>query len=164
MHAFAAADVRSAQSTNRRYRVARRCDGAASTVSRRRWDRGGGGNVDGGLLVLPDASNSARGGLIIALAERYRLPAVYVNRRFAAFGGLMSYGIDIDDMFRRAADYVDRIFNGEKPSDLPVQNPTKFQLVINLKTAEALDITITPTLLATGKRWIAAVRVQKVGY
>ena len=86
---------------------------------------------------------------IIALAAQYRLPAVYTLRYFAASGGLMSYGPDLTDLFRRAAAYVDRILRGAKPSDLPVQAPTKFELVINLKTAKALGVTIPPSLLAT---------------
>jgi putative ABC transport system substrate-binding protein len=86
--------------------------------------------------------------LIVALAARYRLPAVYSLRVFAAEGGLMSYGPDNVDQFRRAAGYVDRILNGAKPADLPVQMPVKFELVINLKTAKALGLTVPDTLLA----------------
>ena len=84
---------------------------------------------------------------IIALATRYRLPAVYSFPFFAADGGLMSYGSDLADLTRRSAAYVDRILKGDRSSDLPVQNPTKFDLAINLKTAKALDITIAPSLL-----------------
>ena len=86
--------------------------------------------------------------LIIALAARYRLPAVYPFRYFAASGGLFSYGSDVADLFRRAATYVDRILKGAKPGDLPVQAPSKFELVINLKTAEALGLDVPPLLLA----------------
>ena len=86
--------------------------------------------------------------LIIALAARYRLPAVYTSRNYVAHGGLISYGPDILDQFRRAAGYVDRILKGEKPSDLPVQAPTKYELIINLKTAKDLDISFPPLLLA----------------
>ena len=86
---------------------------------------------------------------IISLAARYRLPAVYPYRLFAEVGGLLSYGVDLADNFRRAATYVDRILKGEKPSDLPVQAPVKSELVINLKTAKALGLTIPPLLLAT---------------
>ena len=103
---------------------------------------------NGGLMVLPDISATNHRDLIIALAARHRLPAVYPFRYFAANGGLISYGSDVADVYRRAASYVDRIFNGEKPSALPVQAPTKFELVINLKTAKALGIDVPATLLA----------------
>ena len=86
---------------------------------------------------------------IITLAARYRLPAVYPYRFFTTSGGLMSYGIDPNELFRRAASYVDRILKGAKPADMPVQNPDKFELVINLKTAQALGITVAPSLLTT---------------
>jgi putative tryptophan/tyrosine transport system substrate-binding protein len=79
---------------------------------------------------------------------RYRLPAIYAYRFFAALGGLLSYGADLGDNFRRAADYVDRVLKGEKPADLPVQAPTKFELAINLKTAKVLGLTVPPSLLA----------------
>ena len=86
---------------------------------------------------------------ITSLAARYRLPAVYPFRFFAELGGLLSYGNDQPDQFRRAATYADRILKGEKPSELPVQAPVKFELVINLKTAKALGLDVPPTLLST---------------
>src|SRR6516162_2804748 len=101
-----------------------------------------------GLFVMPDAFTITYRVEITSLAARYRLPAVYGQRFFAELGGLLSYGEDWTDNFRRAATYADRILKGEKPSDLPVQAPVKFQLVINLKTARALGLEVPPTLLA----------------
>jgi putative ABC transport system substrate-binding protein len=100
-----------------------------------------------GLLVLPDISTTLHRDAIVALAARYHLPAVYPYRYFTALGGLMSYGIEPNDLFRRAASYVDRILKGEKPAELPVQLPTKFELVINLKTAKSLGMTVPQSLL-----------------
>jgi ABC-type uncharacterized transport system substrate-binding protein len=101
-----------------------------------------------GLIVLPDAFTSARRKSIIALTIVHRLPAISAFRFFPADGGLMSYGVDIPDQFWRASSYVDRILKGEKPADLPVQQPTKFEFVINLKTVKALGLTVPPQLLA----------------
>jgi putative ABC transport system substrate-binding protein len=105
---------------------------------------------DGGLFVVqhPVTVTGVHSALIIRLAERHRLPAIYAYRTFATDGGLISYGVDPVDLFRRAAGYVDRILRGEKPADLPVQAPTKFELVINLKTAKALGLEVPPKLLA----------------
>jgi putative ABC transport system substrate-binding protein len=101
------------------------------------------------LLVLPDFFTMTNRASILASAVQANLPAVYWNRAFVADGGLMSYGTDNSDIIRRAAGYVDRILKGEKPIDLPVQNPTKFELTINLKTARAIGVTFSPVLLAT---------------
>ena len=103
---------------------------------------------NGGLIVMPDAFLNVHRAEITSLAARYRLPAVYPYRFFTELGGLLSYGNDLLDNFRRAATYADRILKGAKPSDLPVQAPTKFELVINLKTAKALGLDVPPTLLA----------------
>ena len=103
---------------------------------------------DGALVVLPDLFTATNRQSIITLAAQYRLLAVYPFRYFVASGGLMSYGIEMFETYRQAASYVDRILKGEKPGDLPVQAPTKYELVINLKTARALGIDVPPTLLA----------------
>ena len=107
------------------------------------------GGPNGGLIVVMSARAIAQRDLITSLAARYRLPAVYADRSFVNSGGLMSYGVDFLDQWRLAAGYVDRILKGEKPADLPVQQPTKYEFVINLKTAKALGLTIPETLLAT---------------
>jgi putative ABC transport system substrate-binding protein len=107
-----------------------------------------GRGVNGGLIVTGSGLAFAHQDLIISLANRHRLPAVYWNRRFVTRGGLISYGPNTIDPFRRAADYVDRILKGTKPADMPVQAPTKYELVVNLKTAKALGLEIPPTLLA----------------
>jgi putative ABC transport system substrate-binding protein len=104
--------------------------------------------ADGGLVVLPDNSTNFHRDLIVTLAVRHRLPAMYPFRRFVVSGGLAYYGADERDTSRKAAGYVDRILKGEKPADLPVQAPTKYELVINLKTAKALGLDVPPTLLA----------------
>jgi putative ABC transport system substrate-binding protein len=103
---------------------------------------------NGGLIVLPDVSTVHHRDLIIALAARHRLPAIYPYRFYAVSGGLISYGSDVADVFRRAAAYVDRVLKGEKPGELPVQAPTKFETVVNLKTAKALGLESSPMLLA----------------
>jgi len=109
---------------------------------------------NGGLIVPPDATTLPNRDLIVALAARFRLPAVYPYRFFVASGGLISYGIAYADVFRRAAAYVDRILRGEKPGELPVQTPTKFELAINLKTVKALGLTVPPMLFAIADEMI----------
>jgi putative ABC transport system substrate-binding protein len=101
-----------------------------------------------GLILTGSGLAVVHRDLIITAANRHKLPAVYYERYYAVAGGLISYGPDFLDQFRRAAGYIDRIFKGEKPADLPVQAPTKFELVINLKTAKALGLTVPQTLLA----------------
>jgi putative ABC transport system substrate-binding protein len=103
---------------------------------------------NGGAVVTPSPEASRHRDVIITLTARHRLPAVYAYRSFVIDGGLISYGPDMVDQYRRAAGYVDRILKGEKPADLPVQAPTKYELVINLKTAKALGLDVPPTLLA----------------
>ena len=99
-------------------------------------------NPNSGLIVMPDSFPIAHRGEITLLTARYRLPTVYPFRSFAENGGLLSYGVDLTDNFRRAATYANRILKGEKPSELPVQAPVKFELVINLKAAKALGLDV----------------------
>jgi len=103
---------------------------------------------NGGLVATASALAVVRRDLVIALAAQHKLPAVYFERFFVTAGGLISYGANFIDQYRRAAGYVDRILKGEKPADLPVQTPTKYELVINLKTAKALGLTVPPSVLA----------------
>ena len=102
---------------------------------------------DGGLIILPTPMALAHASTIAELALKQKLPAISYSRNFAESGGLMAYGVDLDDQLRRAATYVDRILKGAQPGDLPVQQPTKFQFVINVKTAKALGLTIPPSVL-----------------
>ena len=104
-------------------------------------------SANGGLIVA-GGTQTVHSNVITTLAARHRLPAVYADRAFVTDGGLIAYGPDRVDEFRRAATYVDRILRGEKPADLPVQAPTKYETVINLKTAKALGLDVPPTLLA----------------
>ena len=118
----------------------------ASEIERNVVSFAGSGN--GGLIITGSAFANVHRKLIIALAARHKLPAIYFTRYFVTEGGLMSYGTDLVEQFRQAADYADRILRGEKPADLPVQAPTKYELVINNKTAKALGLTVPASLLA----------------
>jgi putative tryptophan/tyrosine transport system substrate-binding protein len=109
---------------------------------------------DGGLVVLPHALTIFNASVIVGLAQRYRMPDVHALAEVAAVGGLVSYGLNWDDQFRRAAEYVDRILRGAKAAELPVEQPTKFELAINLKTAKAIGLEIPPTLLTRADRVI----------
>jgi putative ABC transport system substrate-binding protein len=108
-----------------------------------------------GLIVLSGFLAGLNRGAIIALAAQHRLPAVYASRDAVADGGLISYGPDVIDQYRQAAGYVDRILKGEKPADLPVQAPTKYEMVLNMRTAKALGLTIPPSILAIADEVIA---------
>ena len=111
----------------------------------------------GGLIVMPDSFNVTNRDLVIALAARYGVPAIYFTAAyFAKSGGLICYGTDFAEQFRQAAGYVDRILKGEKPANLPIQQPTKFELVINLKAAKALGLIVPSSLLATADECAAA--------
>jgi putative ABC transport system substrate-binding protein len=103
---------------------------------------------NGGLIITPSGPAFVHRDLIVALAARHKLPAVYFERFFVAAGGLISYGPDRIDQYRQAAGYVDRILKGEKPADLPVQAPTRYETVLNLKTAKALGLDVPATVLA----------------
>jgi putative ABC transport system substrate-binding protein len=135
----AAASTLAVESTVASVRNAAEIKDALATLSR---------DADSGLIVLPDLFTTNHRELIVGLAAQHRLPAVYPFRYFATGGGLMSYGIDIVDLFRRAAGYVDKILRGAKPGDLPVQKPDRFEFVINLTTAKALGLSVPRVLLA----------------
>jgi len=109
---------------------------------------------NGGIMVLPDTTTSVNRALIVESTRGHLLPAVYPFRFFVTEGGLACYGIDVLEIFRHAGSYVDRILRGEKAGDLPIQAPTKFELIVNLKTAKALGLTISPTLLARAEEVI----------
>lgn len=108
-----------------------------------------GGKAHAGLIVMPDNFNTVHRNLIISLADRWRIPAIYPYRYFVEAGGLISYGVDAKDLFRRAPEYVGKILRGAKAAELPVQAPTKFELAINIKTAKALNLVVPKVLLAT---------------
>lgn len=110
--------------------------------------------ANGGLIVTASAFAFNYREQIVTLAARYKLPAVYSARDFAVSGGLIAYGADFREQYRRAAGYIDRILKGEKPADLPVQAPTKYELIINLKTAKTLGLTMPPSLLASADKVI----------
>jgi putative tryptophan/tyrosine transport system substrate-binding protein len=101
-----------------------------------------------GLIVPPMPATSVHRDAIVALAARYRMPAIHAFRSFVVRGGLMSYGVELNELYRRAAAYVDRLLRGERTEDLPIQQPTMYELVINLKTANTIDLTVPPTLPA----------------
>jgi putative tryptophan/tyrosine transport system substrate-binding protein len=101
------------------------------------------------VIVQNSAPTQANLRLTVELAAQHRLPAIYASKEFVDAGGLVTYGVSYPDLYRRAAAYVDKIFKGAKPSDLPIEQPTKFELVLNLKTAKALGLEIPPTLVAT---------------
>jgi ABC-type uncharacterized transport system substrate-binding protein len=105
-------------------------------------------------MTLPDAMFFSQRDSVVELARKSRLPAMFPEKDFVDVGGLMAYGPSVSDNFRRAATYVDKIFKGAKPADLPVEQPTKFELVINLKTANQIGVTIPPTMLARADRVI----------
>src|ERR1700722_95289 len=113
-----------------------------------------GGEAGAGLFVMSDTSMIVYRKTIYSLAERYRLPTIYPYRVFAAEGGLMSYGVDVDDLLRGAASYIDRILRGEKPNELAVQQPTRFELVVNVKTAKMLDLTIPTSIFVAAQEMI----------
>ena len=108
----------------------------------------------GGLIVMPDAFTTANANLIIALAARYRVPTISIDPLYAELGGLIAYGTDFAKLFRQAAEYIDRVLKGAKPGELPIQQPTKYELVINLKTAKALGLTIPESVLSLADRVI----------
>jgi putative ABC transport system substrate-binding protein len=110
--------------------------------------------ANGGLVLPSDSTTFVHRDLVIALAARHSMPAIYAFRLFVTGGGLMSYGVDLGDPFQQAASYVDRILRGTKPSDLPVQTPTKYETAINLKTAKALGLTVPPGLLVAADKVI----------
>jgi putative ABC transport system substrate-binding protein len=140
--------VRAAEAAGPTYQVAVSSAGVHNAGDIERGVTAFAGEPNGGLIVLPNPISGTHSPLIAALAIRHRLPAIGAFRYVAVDGALASYGIDVRDLYRHAADYIDRIFKGEKPADLPVQAPTKYELVINLKTAKAVGVEVPSTLLA----------------
>jgi putative ABC transport system substrate-binding protein len=140
--------VRAAQAAGPIYKVAVSSAGVHNAGDIERAVTAFAGEPNSGLIVLPNPISGTHSPLIAELAVRHRLPTIGAFRYIAASGGLASYGIDVRDVYRRAAEYIDRILKGEKPADLPVQAPTKYELVINLKTAKALGLEVPTTLLA----------------
>jgi putative tryptophan/tyrosine transport system substrate-binding protein len=140
--------VRAAQAAGPTYQVAVSSAGIHNAGDIERAVTAFAGEPNGGLIVLPNPISGTHSPLIAELAIRHRLPTIGAFRYVAASGALASYGIDVRDLYRRAAEYIDRIFKGEKPADLPVQAPTKFELAINLKAAKALGLQVPETLLA----------------
>jgi putative tryptophan/tyrosine transport system substrate-binding protein len=108
----------------------------------------------GGIIAMPDAFTTTNRDLIIALAARYGVPTISVDPLYAELGGLIAYGTDFTELFRQAAEYIDRILKGAKPGELPIQEPTKYELVINLKTAKALGLTVPESVLSLADRVI----------
>jgi putative tryptophan/tyrosine transport system substrate-binding protein len=108
----------------------------------------------GGLILMPDPFTTTNHDLIVALAARYRVPTIYVERSYAESGGLISYGTDFPELFRQAAGYIDRILKGVKPGDLPIELPTKYELVVNLKSAKALGLTVPESVLSLADKVI----------
>ena len=113
-----------------------------------------GGEAGAGLIVMSDTSTTLYRRTIISFAERYSLPTIYPYRVFATEGGLMSYGVDVADLLRGAASYIDRILRGEKPNELAVQQPTRFELVLNAKTAKMLGLTIPTSMIVAAQEVI----------
>jgi putative tryptophan/tyrosine transport system substrate-binding protein len=136
------------QAATSSFRVELKALDVGDTATIERWLSEFAREPNGGLIVINSVSASIHHKMIADLAAQFRLPAIYPYRFFVTEGGLVSYGVDNHDLWQKAAGYVDRILKGAKPAELPVQEPTKFELAINLKTAKALGLTVPPSLLA----------------